>query len=138
MVNTFARNIDMLHRALDVETLRRQVIANNIANADVPNFKRSDVNFESSLRRALESERDRPAVELERTDPRHLAAWQPVDYRSVRPRRVLDYLSQSKNNGNNVDPEHEFQLSVENQMKYMLLASSANFEFRMVGRAVRS
>ena len=42
---------------MDVATLRRNVIANNIANANTPNFKRSDVNFESQLKRALDSEK---------------------------------------------------------------------------------
>ncbi|MDR0690236.1 MAG: flagellar basal body protein, partial [Spirochaetaceae bacterium] len=45
--NNFSKTVDMIHRAMDVNLLRRSVIANNLANAEVPNFKRSDVNFES-------------------------------------------------------------------------------------------
>ena len=41
----FGKNLELLTREMDVTTLRRNVIANNIANADTPNFKRSDVNF---------------------------------------------------------------------------------------------
>jgi flagellar basal-body rod protein FlgB len=137
LVNNFSKTIDLIHRSLDAETVRREVIANNMANAEVPNFKRSEVNFESSLRRALESEQQKPVVEMTRNDPRHLSNFQPADYRDVRPRRTLDYLTQSKANGNNVDAEKEFQLLVENQIKYMLLTQSAAFEFRQVSTALR-
>jgi flagellar basal-body rod protein FlgB len=133
----FAKNIDLIHRALDAETVRREVIANNIANADVPNFKRGEVNFETGLRRALESEHEKPVVEMARSDPRHLSNRQPLDYREVRPRRVTDYLTQTQANGNNVDAEHEFQLAVQNQMKYMLLSESAAFEFRQISTVLR-
>ena len=50
-MNTFTRSIDLLQRALDVNTLRYQVSANNIANADVPNYKRTAVNFEKKWRK---------------------------------------------------------------------------------------
>ena len=43
----------LLERSLDVESLRKKVIADNIANVDVPHFKRSEVNFESELKRVI-------------------------------------------------------------------------------------
>ena len=136
-MNTFARTVDLLHRSLDAETVRRQVIANNIANAGVPNFKRSTVNFESELKRALESERRRPALELNLTHPSHIPNWRERDYRDVQIRRVLDYTSTYSNNGNNVDPEQEFMLSVQNQMRYALFAQSVGFEFSQVNMILR-
>ncbi|MFN3659816.1 MAG: flagellar basal body rod protein FlgB, partial [Brevinematales bacterium] len=41
--------------SLQATALRRQVIADNIANADTPFFKRAEVTFESQLKRALDS-----------------------------------------------------------------------------------
>ena len=46
-MNSFTRSIDLLQREMDVTSLRYQVTANNLANSEVPNFKRSTVNFES-------------------------------------------------------------------------------------------
>lgn len=134
---TFGKTIDILHRAMDVSLLRRDVIADNMANSEVPNFKRSTVNFEASLKKALESENERPALEMSVTDPKHIPSWRPVDYRSVEPRRVLDYLSTAKNNGNNVDPEEELMSSLENQLTYSLLTQAANFEFSQVNLVLR-
>ncbi|MDR3172015.1 MAG: flagellar basal body rod protein FlgB [Treponema sp.] len=133
----FSRTVDLVHRALDVSALRREVIANNISNANVPNFKRSEVNFESELKRALDTEKQQPALEMTRTDSRHISNWQKRDYRDVEPRRVVDYLSVSKNNGNNVDAEQEFQRALQNQLMYSLLAQAATFEFSQVNLVLR-
>jgi len=136
-MNSFAKTVDLLHRALDVNTVRRQVIADNLANADTPNFKRSVVNFESELKRALESEGQRPALELDMTHPDHFPNWKERDYRDVQIRRVLDYTSTYNNNGNNVDPEQEFMLATENQMSYSLYAQALAFEFSQVNQVLR-
>jgi flagellar basal-body rod protein FlgB len=122
---------------MDVNLLRRSVIANNLANAEVPNFKRSDVNFESELKRALETEKLRPALELTLTDSRHIPNWRERDYREVQPRRVLDYVSTSKNNGNNVDSEQEIMAALENQLLYTLMAQAETFEFSQINMVLR-
>lgn len=135
--NDFTKTVDILHRAMDASLVRRDVIANNIANADVPNFKRSVVNFESELKRALDSEKNKPALELTLTDPKHIPNWRERDYREVQPRRVLDYVTTAKNNGNNVDPEEEMMLSVQNQLMYTLMAQAQTFEFGQINLVLR-
>jgi flagellar basal-body rod protein FlgB len=137
MMNSFARTVDLLHRGMDAETVRREVIANNLANAEVPNFKRSEVNFESELKKALDSQKTKPALEMARSDPLHFSNMVEYDYRDVLPRINLDYLSTVKANGNNVDAEQEVQLLVQNQMKYSLLAQAVAFEFSQVAKALR-
>lgn len=135
--NDFSKTVDILHRAMDASVVRRDVIANNMANSDVPNFKRSVVNFESELKRALDSGTERPALELALTDEKHIPNWRERDYRSVEPRRVLDYVTTAKNNGNNVDPEEELMLSMENQMMYTLMAQAQTFEFGQINLVLR-
>ena len=135
--STFTRTIDMLHRGMSVSSLRQGVIANNLANAEVPNFKRTDVTFEAELNRALDTERRRPSLQMSMTHENHFSDWEPRDYRDVSPRRVLDYVSQTNNNGNNVDPEEEFNLLLKNQLRYMLLAQAASYEFGQVSLVLR-
>ncbi|MDR2392632.1 MAG: flagellar basal body rod protein FlgB [Treponema sp.] len=135
--NNFFRTIDLVHRAMDASLIRRDVIANNLANATVPGFKRSDLTFESELKRALDTEKQRPNLELTQTDARHISNWQKRDYREVQPRRVLDYVSASKNNGNNVDPEQEIMRALENQLLYTLLAQGEAFEFSQITMVLR-
>lgn len=137
-MNTFAKTIDLLHRAMDAGSVRHQVIANNMANSGVPNFKRSDVNFESELKRVLNSEKQKPSLELTLTHPKHIPNYKERDYRDVQIRRVLDYTSTYNNNGNNVDPEQEVNKALHNQMMYTLYAQAAAFEFSQVNQVLRN
>lgn len=134
---TFGKTVELLQRSMDVSSLRYGVIANNIANADVPNYKRSEINFEASLKRALDSQKNQPRTVVAATDPRHITSYKPADWRAVQPRRVLDYLSTTKNNGNNVDPEQEFMDAMKNQLRYTMMTQAAAFEFNQVNLVLR-
>ena len=137
-MNSFQKSVDILHRAMSANVVERSVIANNMANANVPNFKRSMVNFESELKRALDTEKQKPALELTQTHPLHFSNYKARDYRDVQIRRVLDYASTYNNNGNNVDMEQETMASLENQMSYTLFAKSVEFEFDQVSQVLRN
>lgn len=137
-MNTFTRSVELLHRAMDVNSLRYQVSANNIANSEVPNYKRQTVNFESELKRAFESEADKAhKFELTRTDSRHFALEEPYDWKTVEPCRVTDWTTTADANGNNVDAEYEATVVLKTQMNYRLLAQLQNFEFSQVKLAMR-
>jgi len=133
----FGKTVDILHRAMDVASLRREVIANNIANADTPNFKRSTVNFEAQLKRALDDEKTSVEPAAFVTDPRHISFDQKLDWHTVKPVRQLDYLTQSKNNGNNVDLQQELMEAEQNQMQYSLMAQAATNEFNQLNIVLR-
>lgn len=135
--NGFGKTMDILHRSMDVSMYRQQVTADNIANADTPNFKRSNVNFEAELKRALDSESRRPRVKTAVTDPRHISNDRVQNYREVQPRRVLDYLSTSDNNGNNVDIEEESMLLLQNQLRYQLMTRSVSNNFTRINMVLR-
>lgn len=136
-MNSFTRSVDLLQRALDVNTLRYSVAANNMANADVPNFKRTSVNFESQLKKAFESEeRARNAFELKTTEPYHIKINNVIDYKTVEPQRVVDYASTEKPNGNNVNVENEAMDIVKIQMQYKMLTMLESFEFSQVKTAM--
>ncbi len=129
-MNSFSRSVDLLHRAMDVSSLRYQVTANNLANSEVPNFKRTSVNFESALKEALESEKNsKGSFKLKTADDRHIQSKGYIDYRSVEPRRVLDYTTTAKANGNNVDAEQEAMEVLKIQLNYQLLSQLQAFEF---------
>ena len=135
--NSFGKTLDIMHREMDVSMLRRRVIADNLANADTPHFKRSEVNFESFLKKALESENTRPALEMKVTNDRHIPNFRPLDYRDVQPVKHFDYLSTADNNGNNVDLEQEGMLALQNQMDYDLMVSVVRSKFNQVNSVLR-
>lgn len=136
-MNSFTRSVDLIQRALDVNSLRYSVAANNMANADVPNFKRTSVNFESQLKKAFESEeKARNAFELKTTEPYHIKINNVIDYKTVEPQRVVDYASTEKANGNNVNVENEAMDIVKIQMQYKMLTMLESFEFSQVKTAM--
>ncbi len=137
-MNSFTRTTDILHRAMDVSTLRYGVTANNLANSGVPEFKRTVVNFETELKRALDSEeRAKGQFELATAHERHIASDGVIDYRTIEPRRVLDYTTTAKANGNNVDPEQEAMEILKIQMNYQLLTQMQSFQFAQVQSVLR-
>ena len=54
MIGSDAYNyINILNKAAEASWTKNEIIANNIANVDTPDYKRKDLNFESLLAEAL-------------------------------------------------------------------------------------
>jgi flagellar basal-body rod protein FlgB len=53
MLDRIFTKLNILEKGLDASWTRNEVLANNIANADTPDFKRSDIEFESVFQKAL-------------------------------------------------------------------------------------
>lgn len=137
-MNSFTDNIELLHRTMDVAALRYHVTADNIANSEVPNYKKQTVCFESELKRAFESrDNEHNSFRMNTTDPRHIQSEVPRDWKKVEPRRVTDWASIVNANGSNVDAEEEAMNAVKIQMQYRLLSQLTNFEFGQVGIAMK-
>jgi flagellar basal-body rod protein FlgB len=134
---SFGRTMDIMKRSLKVSQLRRDIIADNLANSDTPNFKRSELSFESQLRRALESESRPAGLQARMTHAKHIPFDRTIDYRTVQPRKTLDYLTQSKANGNNVDLEEEMMLSFTNQLQYQLMTQIVSTQFSQINLVLR-
>ena len=129
----------LLEKAMDVSMLRRSVISNNIANVDVPHFKRSEVSFEAQLRRVLDSEKvvSENEVPAKLTDEKHIPFFRSLDYRDVQGKTHVDYLTSMRNDGNNVDIEHEMTESLKNQLRYQALATSLNNHYKSMNIVLR-
>ena len=123
---------------MDVQALRYSTSANNLANSEVPNFKRTQVNFETELKLALDSEKNaKGQFQLAVSDDRHIKSDGVIDYRTVQPRRVLDYTTTAKANGNNVDPEQEAMDLLRIQLNYQMLTQLQSFEFSQCQSALK-
>lgn len=106
--------INTLSKALDGASKRHQIISNNIANVDTPNFKRSDISFEQTLKRAVENS-STGSIPLATTNAGHIAFEDndPTDYPIVQENN-LTY----RNDGNNVDIEKEVAEETKNDLLY--------------------
>lgn len=92
----------LLNRAMDALAARNDVIANNIANADTPGFKRSQVKFEDSLRQIL--------VDGGRPDADTLSR--------LKVETEVDYTPSNRLDGNNVNIDLEMSDLAKNSIMY--------------------
>lgn len=117
------KTMQILERSLDAASLRQKVLANNISNVDTPNFKRSDISFESALQTYLNQ--DTLTIRGERTDPRHIPIG-PPSFSEIRPEIIVENSTTVNNNGNNVDIDSEMTQLAVNQIKYNALIQDLN------------
>lgn len=71
---SFDKALGIHEKALNFRAQRAEVLANNIANADTPNFKARDVDFASVLAAQQKGQTARERIALTQTDSLHLSA----------------------------------------------------------------
>ncbi|WP_426447110.1 flagellar basal body rod protein FlgB [Paenibacillus sp. S-38] len=122
---------NLLERSLDAAALRQKVIADNVANVDTPNFKRSDVRFEE----LLQQEMNGGGLVGKRTDAKHI----PINQTSTTagtPQVVQDTETFMNNNQNNVDIDYEMALMAKNQLRYNVMVQQVNGEIKKLRTAI--
>ena len=131
MLNGLFDNIafQALERGLDACSLRAQLIANNIANADTPNFKAQRLRFEEVLAQQLGVESPHGHLPLIRTNPLHLPGGDIVDLNGIRTPAGVIYTDDSltfRLDGNSVDIDHEMAEQAKNALQYSTLTELAS------------
>lgn len=110
----------VLGLALDGVSLRQRTIADNIANVDTPGFRATSVDFETSLRRAVQNG--------EITDGSTngvRAETSPTD-------------TPVGANGNNVDLRKETLAAVQSQYQYQILTRAVTDRFNIMRDSLSS
>lgn len=119
--------INVLDKAADASWVRNDVLANNIANADTPNYKRKDVQFETYLSNAVAGtdSLDETVANID------LSTLESTTYTE---QAGLSY----REDGNNVDISTENVELAKNQLKYYTLMNSVNQEFSRLKSAMKT
>ena len=122
----------LLNKAMDVGNLRNDVIADNIANANTPKFKRREVIFEEKMKKALEGTTDQLGLNL--TNSRHIQM--EGNNMDIEPEvRVLEDLT-FRNDENNVDIDNEMAKMTKNKINYDAVSRSMSNEIRLLRMAI--
>ena len=120
--------INVLDKAADASWTRENLIANNIANVDTPNYKRRDLDFESVLREQLGN------CKHESLD----AKMRNVDLSQLNPMIYTDHANLSyRLYGNNVDIDTEEVELASEQIKYEALTTSISKEFTRMKSVIK-
>ena len=114
--------VNLLKSAADASWTREEVLTNNIANVDTPNYKRQDVEFSSYLANALQRSGKNSASLTQRVNK--------VKYNDLAIRTYTDNSTLSyRTDGNNVDLSTENVELASEQINYNALIDSMNNEF---------
>ena len=107
----------LLERAMSGASLRQTALSNNIANANTAGYKRSDVDFASTLAGALDSGDDKQQVDQ--------IQFAPVVDQSV-----------GRADGNNVDIDTEMADLNQNSVVYQTLVEVAKARLQLLTTAI--
>ena len=114
-------NFNYLPRAMTAATIRQEVIANNVANVNTPNYRKSVVNFEDLLAREIYGEEPDGKLAMVRTHDKHLP-FKPLDFHAE-PTIFQDNTTIMRVDDNNVDIDVEMANMSKNQIYYNALAT---------------
>lgn len=118
--------IPILQSMLDANWLRQQVIANNIANVDTPQYKRWDVIFTQKLKESSN-------ISLTQTNPRHINV---KTTEMMKPALIQPEKTSMRNDGNNVDLESEMAIQAATILQYNLLTRLVSDQLGMLRTAI--
>lgn len=119
--------VNVLDRAADAAWTRNDVLANNIANADTPGYKRKDVQFESYLADAVAG-----TDSLDETVAK-------MDLNQINATTYTEQAGLSyRIDGNNVDATTENVELAKNQLRYYTLMNSISQEFSRLKTALKT
>lgn len=124
-----------MEAALFATEARQRVIANNIANAETPNFKRSELLFEQLIENAMGANTNNRLSGV-KTHEKHITIGKG-SLGLPRPELVTDHsTSMNPLTKNNVDIETEMALLAKNQLNNQLYATQITHEMMMKRLAI--
>lgn len=112
--------------ALSLRAQRQQILASNIANADTPNFKARDIDFNSALKEAMGGQGASPAASgtgtpgaLAKTAAAHLSGSSQMPDRTADGKPLMYRGTiQGAVDGNTVDMDAERNQFTDNALRY--------------------
>ena len=114
--------VNVLKAAADASWTREEVLTNNIANVDTPNYKRQDVDFTTYLRSALSRTNGGSSSLTNRVNNLN---YNDIAIKTYSDNSTLSY----RLDGNNVDLSTENVELASEQINYNALIDSMNNEF---------
>lgn len=125
---------EVLTASLRGHNARNAALANNIANAETPGYKRIDVQFEAALAEAVESDRERMRRGM------GVGEWTPAtgarESEEVAPSvRSVDTTTM-RADGSNVDPDDEMAQLSANQLAHQTVVSLLDKRFGQFRTAI--
>lgn len=125
--------VDSLQQGIGASWKQNSVILDNIANVDTPNFKASDVQFETLFKDALENEQSGFVHKKTRKSHMDIGTGDPSEVNGI----VVKRNTQERMDGNNVDIDREMSDFAKNVIYYNALLRKINGQFSQLRTAIK-
>ena len=116
--------------------MRQEVIANNIANVNTPNFRKSNLEFENLLAREIYGEEPDGKLKMARTHDKHLP-YKPREFHAE-PTIIQDNSTIMRVDDNNVDIDIEMANLAKNQLYYNAIVTEFSGHVTNLKNAITS
>ena len=128
--------IDYMQRGMEAASMRHEVISDNIANVNTPNFRKSDVIFEDLLAKEIYGDEEAGRrLKMVRTHDKHL----PMEvHQRAAPVIQRDETTIMRVYDNNVDIDMEMASLAKNQLYYNALATEMKGHFAKLKSVITS
>lgn len=123
---------DFPTQALKLRAYRQQLLASNVANADTPNYKAVDINFEQELKRI--AGKNSGSLKLETTNQSHL---QSSGGNALSAKVLYRTNTEASIDGNTVNLDVERAKLAENAFRYENTVRGISGQFRGLVTAIR-
>ena len=121
--------------ALQIRAQRAQLLANNLANADTPNYKAQDLDWRNALKAAKEGMKTSPPLHLTRTNPRHIEAQGEVGFEEGFVKYRMP--TQPSLDGNTVETHIEKAQFMENAIQYQATLDFISGKIKGIRKALK-
>jgi flagellar basal-body rod protein FlgB len=123
--------INFYEQVLSLRAQRQQLLASNIANADTPNYKAVDIDFNSAMQSALQQIN---AAELKLTSSNHVPNTGMIGNADIKERAS----KQNSLDGNTVDMDIERAQFTENALQYEAAITLINNHFKNIASVIQN
>lgn len=133
-MSSISQHVSVLSQAMNLRTQRHQVLASNIANADTPQYKARDFDFQGAMQNAMAGRMGAGGVALATTSSGHMrgnGAGGPANLQ-------FRGETQSAVDGNTVDMDVERTQIAENALQYQVLTQLIGDKFKGMRSALAS
>ncbi len=129
---SFENALGVHEQAVRLRTQRASILANNLANADTPNFKARDMDFQKALQSRMEA--GTSSRGLKTTSTGHINTSSVTQGTNE---TIYRLPNQPSIDGNTVDEQSEHAEYMKNNMEFQATFTFLNGKFKGLTKAIR-
>jgi flagellar basal-body rod protein FlgB len=133
---SFGPTVDLLNNAIQGASLNQEQIANNLANVNTPNFRRSTVSFKEALAASLGTPANPDEMALKTDNSRQFNINGALPPQPYDPKPQIDESTQMRVDRSNVDVDQEMAQLAQNSDYAQTAANLLKKQYTLLREAI--